>query len=167
MIQISKTKLKGVLKITSKPFVDHRGKYIEIYNRDFLKKKKIKLKFIQDDISVSKKNVLRGIHGDQKTWKLITCLHGEFDLLVVNNNKSSKEYKKYCFFKLSDKNNIQILIPPKFGNAHYVKSKFTIFHYKQTTNYDRKNQFTIKWNDTNYKFKWKLLRKPILSKRDS
>ena len=87
------------------------------------KKTKKKIKFIQDDISVSKKNVLRGIHGDFRTWKLITCLEGEFILLVVNNLKKHKDFKKYQFFNLSEKNNIQILVPPGFGNAHYVKTK--------------------------------------------
>ena len=118
---ISKTKLTGVLKIKLNPFKDFRGKYLEIYNKELFKKTKKKVKFIQDDISVSKKNVLRGIHGDFRTWKLITCLEGEFTLLVVNNIK----YKdlKYQFFNLSEKNNIQILVPPGFGNAHYVKTK--------------------------------------------
>ena len=60
-----------------------------------------------------KKNVLRGIHGDFRTWKLITCLEGEFTLLVVNNLKNHKDYKKISiFFTCQIKNNIQILIPP-------------------------------------------------------
>ena len=106
---ISRTKLTGVLKIKLDPFKDFRGKYLEIYNNKLFKKTRKKVKFIQDDISVSKKNVLRGIHGDFKTWKLITCLDGGFTLLVVNNLKNHKEFKKYQFFNLSDKNNMQIL----------------------------------------------------------
>ena len=82
---VSRTKLNGVLKIRLDPFKDFRGKYLEIYNSILFKKTRKKVKFIQDDISVSKKNVLRGIHGDFRTWKLITCLEGEFTLLVVNN----------------------------------------------------------------------------------
>ena len=165
---ISKTNLTGVLKIKLDPFKDFRGKYLEIYNNNvFFKKTRKKIKFIQDDISVSKKNVLRGIHGDFKTWKLITCLDGEFTLLVVNNLKNHKEFKKYQFFNLSDKNNMQILVPPGFGNAHYVKTKKAIFHYKQSTLYNRKSQFTINWKDSNYNFKWPKRIKPIMSKRDS
>lgn len=163
---LKKTKLSGVIKFKLNPFKDHRGEYIELFNKNLFNKTKLKINFIQDDISISKKNVLRGIHGDYKTWKLITCLHGEFVLLVVNNIKNHKEYKKFQIFKLSDKNNIQILIPPGFGNGHYVLSKKTIFHYKQSTMYDRKSQFTIKWNDKNFKFKWPFKAKPIISKRD-
>ena len=86
-MKIFKTKLKNVLKIKLEPFKDHRGKYLEIFNKELFKKTKKNINFIQDDISVSKKNVLRGIHGDYKTWKLITCLYGEFVLLVINNKK--------------------------------------------------------------------------------
>ena len=138
----------------------------QIFNKALFKKTKKKINFIQDDISISKKKVLRGIHGDYRTWKLITCLYGEFVLLVINNKKKDKEYKKSEFFYLNDKNNIQILVPPGFGNAHYVKSKKAIFHYKQSTLYNRKDQFTIKWNSKEYDLKWPFKKKPITSKRD-
>ena len=115
---------------------------------------------------MSKKNVLRGIHGDKKTWKLITCIEGKFKLLVVNNDKKSKQFKKWQMFTLSENNNYQVLVPPKFGNAHFVLSKRAIFHYKQNTMYDRKSQFTIKWNDPLYKFNWPKTGKKIISKRD-
>ena len=58
-----------------------------------------------------------------------------------------------------------VLIPPKFGNGHVVLSSQAIFHYKQNTTYDRKSQFTLKWSDKNFKFKWPVA-KPIVSKRD-
>ncbi len=159
------TELDGVKKIIPTTFEDHRGSYLEIYNKDFMEENRINIDFIQDDISVSSKNVLRGIHGDNKTSKLISCLYGEFQLIVVNNNPESKGYKKWKSFDLSFKNRIQILIPPKFGNGHLVLSDLAIFHYKQNTQYDRNSQFTIKWNDPIYKFEWKS-KNPILSNRD-
>ena len=97
-MKIFKTKLKDVMKIRLKAFKDHRGKYLETFNKKLFKKTKKKIEFIQDDISISKKNVLRGIHGDFKTWKLITCLYGEFFLLLVNNKKNDKQYKKSQIF---------------------------------------------------------------------
>lgn len=162
---ISKTKLTGVLKIKLDPFKDFRGEYIEIFNKNIFNKIQKKIEFIQDDVSISKKNVIRGIHGDFKTWKLVTCLHGKFMLVVVNNLKSHKQYKKYEIFNLSEFNNIQILIPPGFGNGHLVKSNKTIFHYKQSTLYNRNSQFTIKWNDPTLKIRWGI-KNPVLSKRD-
>jgi len=82
-----KTKLDGVYLIKPYIFKDFRGSYTEIYNNEIFKKSKKKIRFIQDDISISKKNVLRGIHGDKRTWKLISCLYGKFYFIVVNNNK--------------------------------------------------------------------------------
>tara|TARA_B100000989_G_scaffold298357_1_gene287266 strand:+ start:2669 stop:3154 length:486 start_codon:yes stop_codon:yes gene_type:complete len=161
-MKIFKTKLDRVIKIKLNSFEDHRGYYIETYNEKLYSK--FKIKFIQDDISVSKKRVLRGIHGDLKTWKLITCLYGEFHLVVVNNLKKSKEYKKWQSFRMTDKNKLQILVPPGFGNGHQVLSKKAIFHYKQSTLYDRKSQFTLNYNSDNYD--WPLNR-PILSNRDA
>ena len=163
--KFKKTKLNNVIEIIPSEFKDHRGSYVEIYNKEFFQKKNLKVNFIQDDISVSKKNVLRGLHGDSKTWKLISCLFGKFQLIVVNNDQKSYQYKKWQSFILSAKNRKQILVPPKFGNGHLVLSEKTIFHYKQNTQYDRKSQFTIKWNDPSFKFKW-LKKKVILSKRD-
>ena len=162
-ILYKKTPLKKVFEITLKPFQDFRGIYLETYNKILYEH--FNLNFIQDDISKSKYKVLRGVHGDYKTWKLITCLSGSFYLLVVNNNKRSKFYKKWISFILSDKNFKQVLIPPGFGNGHLVLTKEAIFHYKQTTLYDRESQFTIKYNDPDFDFKWPI-KKPILSKRD-
>ena len=86
-------------------------------------------------------------------------------MLVVNNNPKSPQYKKFLSFILSEKNRLQVLVPPRFGNGHLVLTKSAIFHYKQNTNYNRSSQFTIKWNDPKYNFKWPV-KNPILSKRD-
>lgn len=159
------TKLKNVYLIKPYIYKDFRGSYTEIYNKNIFFKNSKKIKFIQDDISISKKNVLRGVHGDRKTWKLISCLYGKFYLVVVNNDKRSKDFKKWTSFILDDKNKYMVLVPPKFGNGHYVLSKQAIFYYKQNTLYNRKSQFTINWKDPVFKIRWPC-KKPILSNRD-
>jgi dTDP-4-dehydrorhamnose 3,5-epimerase len=161
-----KTKLEGVILI--KPptvFGDYRGIYVEIYNEKLYKEAGINVDFIQDDISVSKKDVLRGIHGDNKTWKLISCLAGKFYLVVVNWDKDSPQFGKWASFILSEHNRFQVLVPPKFGNGHLVLSEQAIFHYKQSTYYDRPGQFTILWNDPKLNIRWPV-KNPILSLRD-
>ncbi len=165
-MKIEKTKLKDVIKITPDIFKDYRGYYIETYNNKLYEKSVTKIKFVQDDISVSKKDVLRGIHGDKDTWKLVSCLEGEFYLVVVNNDENSKQYKQWESFTLSAKKYTQILIPPKFGNGHLVLSEQAIFHYKQNTYYNPEGQFTILWNDPKFNIKWPNSN-PILSKRDN
>ena len=164
-MKVKKSSLDGVLILTLDAFEDHRGYYIETYNEVLYKNNGINVNFIQDDISVSKKNVLRGIHGDQETWKLISCFEGEFYFVVVNNDEKSPQYKQWESFILSEENRVQILVPPKFGNGHLVQSKRAIFHYKQNTYYNPKGQFTIRWNDPEYNIKWPI-KNPILSKRD-
>jgi dTDP-4-dehydrorhamnose 3,5-epimerase len=165
-MEVSKTKLDGVLLI--KPptiFEDFRGTYVELYNEDLYLNSGIAVKFVQDDISISSRNVLRGIHGDEVTWKLISCLHGRFYLVVVNQDKESPQFGNWISFILSDQNRLQVLIPPKFGNGHLVLSDITIFHYKQSTYYDRSGQFTILWNDPKLNIWWPI-KDPILSMRD-
>ena len=165
-MKVEKTALDGVSLITpSSPFEDFRGEYIETYNKNDFLNAGISIEFIQDDISISRKNVLRGIHGDQKTWKLISCLYGAFYFVVVNNDPDSSQFKKHISFTLSDKNRKQVLVPPKFGNGHLILSEEAIFHYKQNTEYDRSGQFTIKWNDPELNLWWPI-KNPILSIRD-
>jgi len=165
-LEVTNTSLDGVLLISpSTNFEDFRGTYLEIYNRDLFHQAGITCDFLQDDISTSRAHVLRGIHGDQQTWKLVSCLVGSFYLLVVNNDPTSPQFRKWEGFTLSEKNAVQILIPPSFGNGHVVMSSQAIFHYKQTTNYDRAGQFTIAWNDPEFDFWWPV-KDPIVSQRD-
>lgn len=165
-MEAQKTKLDGVLLI--KPptvFEDFRGTYVELYNEELYNKAGVTVKFVQDDISVSSRDVLRGIHGDSETWKLISCLHGKFYLMVINWDEASPQYRQWESFTLSDQNRTQVLIPPKFGNGHLVLSEFAIFHYKQSSYYNRLGQFTIPWNDPALNLWWPV-KNPILSRRD-
>ena len=162
---VEKTKMEGVLLVKPEIFEDHRGQYVETYNEELYRKSGIDIKFVQDDISVSKKNVLRGIHGDDRTWKLISCLYGSFYFVVVNCDKGSRNFGEWLSFTLSDANRHQVLVPPKHGNGHVVLSDVTIFHYKQSSYYDPGSQFTYVWNDSGLNIRWPV-EKPILSKRD-
>ena len=165
-MKVEATKLNAVKLITPPTiFEDFRGSYVETYNLEVYKKSGISVDFIQDDISTSKKDVLRGIHGDQKTWKLVSCHYGSFYLVVLDMDPTSSTYKQWESFTLSDENRLQVLIPPKHGNGHLVLSDKAIFHYKQNTTYDRAGQFTVLWNDPEYKIKWPI-KNPIVSARD-
>ncbi len=177
-MKVYKTKLEGVLQFKVESFEDFRGEYVELFREDlYLKeirnslsgtiyeKDVKKLTFVEDDISTGSRGVLKGIHGDSKTWKLISCLYGKFYIVVVNCNKISKDFGKWEGFTLSSVNKKQILIPPYYGNGHLVLSDYDIYHYKQSAYYDQRSQFTIKWNDPKYSIWWPL-KNPILSQRD-
>jgi dTDP-4-dehydrorhamnose 3,5-epimerase len=151
--------------IRLKYFKDFRGSFVETFN--FKKyKQKYNIFFVQDDLSTSKKNVLRGFHGDNKTWKLLSCVKGKVQFAFINNNCRSKNYKDNFDITLAEDDHVQILVPPKFGTAYLVLSDQASIHYKQSTYYKLKNkQFTINYKSKCLKFKWKS-KKFILSKRD-
>ncbi|HEY4162030.1 MAG TPA: dTDP-4-dehydrorhamnose 3,5-epimerase family protein [Dongiaceae bacterium] len=166
-LRVDKTELDGVLVIhPPTQFEDFRGNYIETYNETLYREAGIADHFVQDDYSTSTRHVLRGIHGDATTVKLVSCVFGKLYLVVVNNDPESPQYRRWKSFTLSDRNHLQVYIPAKFGNSFLVMSDIAIFHYKQTSAYNRAGQFTIKWNDPAYKFWWPVDR-PILSERDS
>ncbi len=165
MVHVQSTSLNGVKLIQLECFEDHRGDYVETYNGAAYRDAGIDVAFVQDDYSCSDKNVLRGIHGDGHTWKLITCPYGKIYLVVVNCDEQSKEFGKWESFVLSAKNNRQVLIPPKFGNGHLVMSEKAIFSYKQSSYYDPTGQFSYRWNDPQFNIWWPV-KDPITSRRD-
>lgn len=162
-MNIKNSTINDVLEITPEVFIDHRGTYIETFNENNYKKICCK-PFLQDDISSSRLNVLRGLHGDNSTWKLVSCIFGQIYLVVLDLRENSDTYNKWQSFILSHSYYKQILIPPGCANGHLVLSESAIFHYKQSTYYN-KNQFTVRWNDPKYNIWWPISN-PILSRRD-
>ena len=112
-----------------------------------------------------KKNVLRGFHGDFKTWKLITCIFGKVQLAYINLNKLDKNYKENKCIILDSLKPKQVLIPPGFGVAYLTLSKKTIINYKQTEYYGKNKQFDIHYKSPCLNFKWRS-KKIVTSRRD-
>jgi len=165
-MEITQTKLPGVLLIRPPTvFEDFRGSYVELYNEQLYREAGITVKFIQDDMSCSTRHVLRGLHGDSVTWKLISCLIGKIYIVVVDWDKSSPSYGKWDAFIISESNRQQVLVPPNHALGHLVLSEQAIFHYKQSTYYERKTQFTLLWNDPQIGIWWPIAN-PLLSARD-
>jgi dTDP-4-dehydrorhamnose 3,5-epimerase len=163
---VKDTIFKDAKLIIPNIFEDHRGSYIETFNEDAWREI-ADVHFVQDDISVSHKNILRGIHGDFVTWKLVQCIYGAFFNVIVDRNPSSPTFNKWEGFVLADRERMQLLIPPGFGNGVLALTEPAIYHYKQTTYYQPGRQFTIKWNDPEIGIEWPLKGNPILSERDS
>lgn len=163
-------KIKDLRIIKPVSFYDFRGEYLETFNKEkykFTDNKGQPVIFVEDDISVSKKGVLRGLHGDEKTWKLIQCLWGEIFVAVADMRKDSPTYLHWDTFSVSDKNRFQILIPAGCANGHLCLSEKCIFSYKQSQYYSGMgNQFTVRWDDPKLKIPWPV-KEPILSVRDS
>lgn len=169
MIEVFQTSLPGVLKIKRKPFEDHRGLYCAIYRKKEYFDAGIDIDFSAEvDSSFSIKNVLRGLHGDPKTWKLICCTYGELYLVVLNYDEKSPYFGKWESFILTSNNCLQVLIPPMHANGHLIlSSNGAEFHYNQSEEYtDGKNQFSVRWNDPRFNIQWPIT-DPILSARDA
>ena len=164
-MEVSATNLPQVLLVKLDLFEDFRGNYIELYNEKLYREKGIDIKFVEDDISVSTRNVLRGIHSDNQAWKLVTCLYGKIYLVIVNCDPDSEGFGKWQSFVLSETNGLQVLVPPKHGVAHLVLSDKAIFHYKQSEYYDLKRQSTYRFDDPRFNIWWPV-KNPILSQRD-
>jgi len=125
-----------------------------------------KIEFVQDDLSYSRYGVLRGLHGDDRTWKLISCVMGSFLLTLVDCRPESKTYKTWIQMPMSSLLFKTVLVPPMFANGHLCTSEKCIFHYKQSEYYHPERQFVIKWNDPALNIPWPN-KDPILSKRDT
>ena len=128
----------------------------------------VPFEFVHDKFSTSTKNVLRGIHGDHKSWKLISCPYGDISAVIVDMRSNSETYLKYERFELNSENRLHILIPPGIGNSFYVNSDVAVYHYKlayEGDYIDADQQFTIKWNDLRLNINWPS-GDPILSDRD-
>ena len=157
--------LENVSIITNDMFEDERGQLFTLWQKSDTPL----LSFNHDKVAVSKENVLRGLHTD-KSWKLITCLHGKIQLVVVNFHNHSNKYLNYLSIVLDSKSEIKtsVLVPPGFLNGHLVLSDQAIFHYKWAYDGeypDVKDQTSVNWADPKINIDW-AIKNPILSERD-
>ena len=145
-------------------FEDHRGELYTLFKQD-----EHELVFNHDKVSISHKNVLRGLHGDNKSWKHISCLAGEIYLVVVDYRPKSENFMKWDSITISSKNRISVLVPPGFLNGHLILSNEATFFYKWSYpgKYpDVDDQISLKWDNPRLGINWPISN-PILSKRDS
>ena len=168
------TKLPQVKVVQPSVYHEQRGSISTTYHSEYYDKllpandRNNGLKFKHDRFSKSKKNVLRGLHYDDKTWKLVSCLHGKIYLVVVDLREKQPNYGKWESFILSPETSTQVLVPPMFANGHYVFEDDSIFSYKMAYSgpfNDVDKQKTVKWNSTELNIDWPCTN-PIISKRD-
>jgi dTDP-4-dehydrorhamnose 3,5-epimerase len=144
---------------------DFRGDLLTLWNKDQFEPK---LDFKHNKISTSRKHVLRGMHGDTKSWKLTTCLSGEMYFVVIDNHPDSPNYLKWDSIILDDKTRKLILTPPNFLIGFLVLSDQALLNYMWAYEggyVDVDEQFTIKWNDPKVNITWPI-ENPLLSLRD-
>ena len=142
----------------TKHFEDRGSNYTIYDSRNF------KVNFVQDKISKSYQGVIRGFHGDNKTWKLITCLYGKIKLITYDVDK---DIKKAYILDGDDKESTSILVPPRVLNGHQCLSSCCIFHYKWSHYYTGpEDQWSVVYNDSDINPEWNNDFASIISSRD-
>ncbi|ELA7919004.1 dTDP-4-dehydrorhamnose 3,5-epimerase [Vibrio alginolyticus] len=166
-MKVIKTKLNGCIIIEPKVFGDDRGFFLETYQEKRYFDFGIKECFVQDNLSRSSQNVLRGLHF-QKTkpqGKLVTVLQGEVFDVAVDLRPDSETFGQYESVVLNDENKLQFYIPPGFAHGFCVLSESACFQYKCTDYYDPHDECGIIWNDSDLNISWPI-EEPVLSEKD-
>jgi dTDP-4-dehydrorhamnose 3,5-epimerase len=167
-MKISKTFIEDLLIIEPQLFKDERGFFYESYNKSKLDKI-IKTNFVQDNVSKSKKGVIRGLHFQSPPYeqiKLVRCVSGNILDVAVDLRTNSNTYGKCFSIELSSENNKQLFIPKGFAHGFQVLSEEAIVNYKVDNFYYPKYDSGIIWNDKDLSINWSIDVKPILSVKD-
>jgi|TARA_B110000914_G_C15283496_1_gene363238 dTDP-4-dehydrorhamnose 3,5-epimerase len=157
-----KTRIKGLLIIKTKIYEDKRGFLKEVYQ-----KRLINNNFIFDVMSVSKKNVLRGLHIQTKNSqaKIITVTSGKIFDVAVDLRKNSKTFGKFYSIIISEKSDFSFYIPEGFAHGFLCMSKKCTINYKCSKYRNAKSEVTLDWHDKKIGIKWPT-KKPIISEKD-
>ena len=166
-MQVSKTPIDGLLIIEPKIFVDPRGMFYEVYSESRYEEHGIPC-FVQDNHSISKKGVVRGLHYQVNPGqsKLVRVTRGEIFDVAVDIRKQSPTYGKWWGLSLSETNNFQLYIPVGFAHGFCVLSESAEVLYKCSDYYSPENERGIMWNDPDLAIDWPV-EDPILSEKDA
>lgn len=167
-MNVKETKLPGVFLLEPDVFSDERGFFLETWNDRRYENAGIKGSFVQDNVSFSKKGVLRGLHFQypQSQDKLVQVLSGEVVDVAVDIRKGSPTFGKWVSEILSDTNHRQMYIPSGFAHGYCVTSETAFFSYKCTDLYNPASEGGIIWNDPDINIDWPM-EEPILSSKDA
>ena len=166
-MHVSKTPIDGLLIVEPKKFADPRGMFYEVYSKSRYEQYGIP-SFVQDNHSVSKNGVLRGLHYQTNPGqgKLVRVTRGEVFDVAVDIRKQSPTYGKWWGLSLSEANNLQLYIPIGFAHGFCVLSESAEVLYKCSDYYSPENERGILWSDPDLAIDWPV-KEPILSEKDA
>ena len=167
-MKVTSGTLQGLVLIEPKVFGDARGFFMETWNLQKYEAAGIAAPFVQDNISVSRRGSLRGLHfqNPNPQGKLVSVLQGEVLDVVVDLRVRSANFGKSEAVLLSSENKRQFYIPPGFAHGFAVLSETAMFHYKCTDFYSPKDEMTLRWNDPALGIEWPVA-EPIVSEKDA
>ncbi len=160
--------LAGLLTLQPKVFGDARGFFFESWHRDRYRAAGIEADFVQDNFSLSKRGILRGLHFQNPApqGKLVSVLAGEVYDVAVDLRRSSPTFSRWHSLALSSENKLQFFIPPGFAHGFQVLSETALFHYKCTEFYSPQDEASLRWDDPDLAIDWPI-KEPLLSGKDA
>jgi dTDP-4-dehydrorhamnose 3,5-epimerase len=169
-MKITATGLAGVLILTPNIYRDSRGAFSETWNLRGMVEAGLPSTWVQDNFSVSKQNVVRGIHYQtiQPQAKLVRVTHGAVLDVAVDLRSSSPTFAKHVAVELSEENGQMLWIPEGFGHAFLALTDDVGFAYKVTDYYCPAGERTIRWNDPDIGIAWPVSGEDVIvSAKDS
>ena len=166
-MNITETKLAGVLIIEPKVFGDARGFFKETFQAERYREAGVEYTFVQDNYSRSQKGVLRGLHFQitKPQGKLVSCPKGAVYDVVVDIDPESTTYGQYVGVELTEESHKQLWVPPGYAHGFCVLSETADFQYKCTDYYDPSDEGGVIWNDPDLTIEWPI-QQPALSEKD-
>ncbi len=169
-MRLTYTPLPGLWILEPKVFEDARGWFFESYNEKVFEELGITAKFVQDNVSFSRKGVLRGLHyqlAPMSQGKLVRVSKGEVFDVVVDIRRDSATFGKWFGYRLSERNKKMVWIPPGFAHGFLVLSDSAEFNYKVTNLYSPKHERTLRYDDPQVGIEWPALDVPLcISEKD-
>ena len=157
-----------VVIITPHVYPDKRGYFMESFKASDFEKHGLPTRFVQDNTSFSRKNVIRGLHYQKNPHaqgKLVSVLKGRVWDVAVDIRKKSPTFLKWVAAELSDQNHSMFYIPPGFAHGFISLSEDVHLVYKCTNEYNTQADAGIRWNDPDIAIPWPI-DDPLLSPKD-
>lgn len=166
-MKLTPTTLAEVLLIEPDVYGDERGFFYESWQKKRYAEMGLAADFVQDNVSFSQKNILRGMHiqNPYAQGKLVYVLQGEVFDVAVDIRKGSADFGRWVGVYLSAENHHQLYIPPGFAHGFCVTSETALFAYKCTELYHPETELSIAWDDPDINIEWPVTQ-PDLSKKD-
>ncbi|HEY2773506.1 MAG TPA: dTDP-4-dehydrorhamnose 3,5-epimerase [Candidatus Binatia bacterium] len=167
-MKVLSTVLPEVCIIEPRVFGDERGHFFESWAAQRYVEAGIPGPFVQDNISRSRRGILRGLHlqNPHCQGKLVSVLLGEVYDVAVDVRVGSPSFGRWTAVVLSDTNHRQFWVPPGFAHGFCVTSDEAIFHYKCTEYYHPASEMSVLWNDPALAIDWPVA-SPIVNEKDS
>jgi dTDP-4-dehydrorhamnose 3,5-epimerase len=167
-MKINRLGIEGLLLIESDVFTDERGYFIELFNEKTFADLQLPDHFAQDNLSVSSKNVIRGLHFQEEPHaqgKLVRVIKGAAFDVAVDIRKNSPTFGRHEAIMLTESNNHVLWIPPGFAHGFAALDDNTVFHYKCSSLYNKASEVGIRYDDKELAIKWNI-KNPVVSAKD-